>query len=118
MGPPISSHSSHHSHSNYRKSAGSPPRCNVLMPFTTKAQLHAVVLAGAISAPPATSVVLELAVPAIHRTVRHRQPPLDLEAPRFRYSVSAAGAAVVVREGARVHASKCGNLRRRSPARP
>jgi len=84
---------------------------------TPIAQLRAAVLAGAISGTPvAAELMLELAVPAIHRTVRRQLPPLNLDAPRFRYNISASGAAQVVREGARVHA-KCGSPHRRSPAR-
>jgi hypothetical protein len=86
------------------------------MPSATKAQLHAAILVGAISTPPVRPEVLELSVPAIHRTVRRQLRSLDLNAPRFRYSVSNSGVQVV-REGARVHGSKCGNLHRRSPAR-
>jgi hypothetical protein len=83
-----------------------------------KAQLRAAVLAGSIATPPeAPEVLLELRVPAVHRTVRRQAPPLDLDAPRFRYSVSRTGRVQVVREGARVHASKCGSVERRSPAR-
>ena len=88
-----------------------------IMPATTKARLRAAVLAGAIAGPPASPELLELSVPAIHRTVRRQLPPLDLDAPRFRYRISVSGAAQVVREGARVHAAKCGSPRRRSPAR-
>jgi len=88
------------------------------MPPSPKAQLRAALLAGSIATPPEPpELLLELQVPAIHRTVRRQAPPLDLDAPRFHYSVSVNGVAHVVREGARVHSSKCPSPHRRSAAR-
>lgn len=89
------------------------------MPSDPKSHARAAVLAGALVASPLPDVELvrKLPVRPIHLNIRRSRPPLDLDAPIYRYRVDGEGAVTVLHDpvGARScrGAAKCLCHRRR-----
>jgi hypothetical protein len=68
------------------------------MPIDPKSNARAAMLAGSLVATPLpdAELVRRLPVPAIHLVVRRQRPPLDLDAPIYRYRVGLDGRVSVI----------------------
>ena len=83
------------------------------MPNDSRSQARAVVLAGALAVtPPDGELVRRTEVPAIQLIIRRQRPPLDLDAPIYRYRVGRDGGVSVIDEPAGARSCRRGHRRR------
>ena len=69
------------------------------MPNDSKSQTRAAVLAASLAiTPPDTELIRRVEITPIKRVVPRARPPLDLDAPIYRYRVARDGAVSVVHE--------------------
>jgi hypothetical protein len=89
------------------------------MPSDPAASLRATVLSATLTFEPRPADPLELRVPVIRRVMPRIAPPLDLDAPYFRYRIDIDGCVLALPAigGARVCREKSRRRRTRSRAR-